>query len=94
MDNRIIQGDCTAVLKTLPGGSVDFVLTDPPYFVGYRDRSERSRTCRLPRRSSCARNAQPMPQRRRTTAVLRREFSDCGERIAKGRSCKRLSNPT
>jgi site-specific DNA-methyltransferase (adenine-specific) len=42
MYNRIIQGDCTAVLKALPGESVDFVLTDPPYFVRYKDRSGRT----------------------------------------------------
>jgi len=40
--NRIIHGDCTEVLRTLPAGSVDFVLTDPPYFVSYRDRSGRN----------------------------------------------------
>lgn len=38
----ILHGDCREVLKTLPSGSVDFVLTDPPYFVRYRDRSGRS----------------------------------------------------
>lgn len=37
----IIQGDCTEVLKTLPDNSVDFVLTDPPYFVAYKDRHGR-----------------------------------------------------
>ena len=42
MNNSVIQGDCTAVLKTLPGGSVDFVLTDPPYLVRYTDRSGRT----------------------------------------------------
>jgi site-specific DNA-methyltransferase (adenine-specific) len=42
MHNSVIQGDCAAVLKTLPGESVDFVLTDPPYFVRYRDRSGRT----------------------------------------------------
>jgi site-specific DNA-methyltransferase (adenine-specific) len=42
MYNRVIQGDCTAVLKTLPAESVDFVLTDPPYFVRYKDRSGRT----------------------------------------------------
>jgi DNA modification methylase len=36
--NRILHGDCREVLQTLPSGSVDFVLTDPPYFVRYRDR--------------------------------------------------------
>jgi adenine-specific DNA-methyltransferase len=42
MYNRIIQGECAAVLKTLPAESVDFVLTDPPYLVRYKDRSGRS----------------------------------------------------
>lgn len=28
----ILQGDCLAVLPTLPDNSVDLVLTDPPYF--------------------------------------------------------------
>lgn len=40
--NQIIQGDCTQVLQSLPGESVDFVLTDPPYFVRYKDRSGRT----------------------------------------------------
>ncbi len=39
--NRIIQGDCTQVLQTLPGESVDLVVTDPPYLVNYRDRTGR-----------------------------------------------------
>ena len=39
---RIIHGDCSEVLKTIPAASVDFVLTDPPYFVRSRDRSGRS----------------------------------------------------
>lgn len=40
--NRIIQGDCTQLLRTLPSASVDLVLTDPPYGVNYKDRSGRS----------------------------------------------------
>ena len=40
--NAIIQGDCTQILKTLPSESADFVLTDPPYFVRYKDRSGRT----------------------------------------------------
>src|ERR1022692_1569579 len=32
MQNTVIQGDCTAILKTLPAASVEFVLTDPPVF--------------------------------------------------------------
>jgi site-specific DNA-methyltransferase (adenine-specific) len=42
MQSSVIQGDCTEVLKTLPTDSVDFVLTDPPYFVRYRDRAGRT----------------------------------------------------
>ena len=41
-ENKIIQGDCTEVLKTFPNESVDLVLTDPPYGVRYRDRSGRT----------------------------------------------------
>jgi DNA modification methylase len=40
--SRILQGDCTQLLKTLSDNSVDFILTDPPYFVRYRDRSGRT----------------------------------------------------
>lgn len=40
--NRIIHGDCNAVLPTLPAASVDLVVTDPPYGVRYRDRSGRT----------------------------------------------------
>lgn len=38
-ENQIVQGDCVEVLKTLPGKSVDLVVTDPPYLVNYRPRS-------------------------------------------------------
>ncbi len=41
MKNCIINGDCTEVLKTIADESVDFVLTDPPYFVRYKDRTGR-----------------------------------------------------
>jgi adenine-specific DNA-methyltransferase len=40
--NDIINGDCLKVLPKLAQGSVDFILTDPPYLVGYKDRSGRS----------------------------------------------------
>jgi DNA modification methylase len=39
--NRILHGDCVQVMRGLPSESVDFVLTDPPYLVRYRDRSGR-----------------------------------------------------
>ena len=40
--NQIIQGDCVQVLKSLPGNSVDLVVTDPPYLANYRDRDGRT----------------------------------------------------
>jgi site-specific DNA-methyltransferase (adenine-specific) len=42
MMDRIIHGDCVQVLQTLPDACIDAVITDPPYFVRYRDRSGRS----------------------------------------------------
>jgi DNA modification methylase len=40
--NRILHGDCVQVMRGLPSESVDFVLTDPPYLVRYRDRGGRT----------------------------------------------------
>ena len=40
--NSILQGDCIERMQQLPGGSVDFILTDPPYLVSYCDRKARS----------------------------------------------------
>lgn len=42
LTQQVIHGDCTEVLRTLANDSVDFVLTDPPYFVRYKDRSGRT----------------------------------------------------
>ena len=42
VSNQIMQGDCTQILKTLPAESVDLVVTDPPYFVRYKDRAGRT----------------------------------------------------
>lgn len=39
--NTVLRGDCVEVMSRLPEGSIDFVLTDPPYLVRYRDRSGR-----------------------------------------------------
>lgn len=36
------QGDCIHVMQRMPDGTADFVLTDPPYLVGYRDRQGRT----------------------------------------------------
>lgn len=41
-NNRFLHGDCIEIMRSLPGNSVDFVLTDPPYLVSYRDRENRS----------------------------------------------------
>jgi site-specific DNA-methyltransferase (adenine-specific) len=38
----LIHGDCIHALKALDSATVDFVLTDPPYIVGYRARDGRS----------------------------------------------------
>src|SRR5215469_3549214 len=40
--NDVAHGDCIEVMRGLPWASVDFILTDPPYLVNYRDRSGRS----------------------------------------------------
>jgi DNA modification methylase len=40
--NQGLHGHCTQVLRSLPSESVDLVVTDPPYFVRYRDRAGRS----------------------------------------------------
>lgn len=40
--NRLILGDCCQVMPTLPASCADFILTDPPYLVGYKDRSGRT----------------------------------------------------
>lgn len=40
--NHLHLGDCTHVMRHLPEGSVDLIVTDPPYLVNYRDRHGRS----------------------------------------------------
>jgi site-specific DNA-methyltransferase (adenine-specific) len=40
-DVRVIQGDCLQVLPTLESGSVDAVITDPPYSSGGAFRGDR-----------------------------------------------------
>jgi adenine-specific DNA-methyltransferase len=36
--NVIIQGNCLDILPQIDAGSVDFILTDPPYIARYRSR--------------------------------------------------------
>jgi DNA modification methylase len=40
--NTVLQGDCVQIMRGMQAGSVDFVVTDPPYITRYADRSGRS----------------------------------------------------
>ncbi len=40
--SRFILGDSTRVMARFPDKAIDFILTDPPYLVGYKDRSGRT----------------------------------------------------
>lgn len=40
--NQIIHGDCLTILPQLAAGSVNLVLTDPPYLARYQSRDGRS----------------------------------------------------
>ena len=40
--NEIICGNALDVLKAVPNGAIDLVVTDPPYGVSYRDRTGRT----------------------------------------------------
>lgn len=40
--NAILHGDCIQVMHQMPANSVDFILTDPPYLVNFRDRDGRT----------------------------------------------------
>lgn len=42
LTNTIVHGDCIEVMRKMPAESVDFILSDPPYLVNYRDRIGRS----------------------------------------------------
>jgi site-specific DNA-methyltransferase (adenine-specific) len=39
--NRVTQGDCVTILRSIPDDSVDFTLTDPPYLMNYVTRDGR-----------------------------------------------------
>ncbi|MEX0828264.1 MAG: DNA methyltransferase [Haliea sp.] len=40
--NTVLHGDCIEVMRSMQSGSIDFILTDPPYIVRYRSRDGRS----------------------------------------------------
>jgi DNA modification methylase len=37
--NKVICGDCLEVMKHIPDGAVDLVVTDPPYGVGFKGKA-------------------------------------------------------
>jgi adenine-specific DNA-methyltransferase len=41
LTNTILNADCLKALPMLPNGSVDFILTDPPYITRYKSRDGR-----------------------------------------------------
>ncbi len=42
LPNTIIHGNCLDILPQLAGGSVDFILTDPPYITRYKSRDNQT----------------------------------------------------
>lgn len=40
--NAILSGNCIEQMRRMPENCIDFILTDPPYLVNYRDRDGRS----------------------------------------------------
>jgi DNA modification methylase len=40
--NAILHGDCIEIMQPMSAESVDFILSDPPYLVNYKDRTGRS----------------------------------------------------
>ena len=43
------QGDCLEVMKDIPDGSVDLVLTDPPYGIGYQSQRKEDKASWFPK---------------------------------------------
>ena len=33
---KLMQGDCLELMKDIPDGSIDLIVTDPPYLMNYR----------------------------------------------------------
>jgi site-specific DNA-methyltransferase (adenine-specific) len=42
LSNTIVHGDCIKVMAGMPAGSVDFILTDPPYMAAYKSRNKQT----------------------------------------------------
>jgi site-specific DNA-methyltransferase (adenine-specific) len=41
-ESRLLHGDCIEIMRTVPDGSVDLIVTDPPYLVRYKSRDGRT----------------------------------------------------
>jgi len=41
--NKVYHGDCLDIMKTLPGKSIDLILTDPPYGINENNKKNLSR---------------------------------------------------
>ena len=41
-NGELLLGNCIKRLQAIPNGTFDFLLTDPPYGVNYKDRLDRS----------------------------------------------------
>ena len=46
---ELYNGDCLELMKDIPDGSVDLVLTDPPYGIDYQSARKKDKTKRLPK---------------------------------------------
>lgn len=46
---QLHNGNCLEVMKSIPDGSVDFVLTDPPYGIDYQSMRRKDKTKRKPK---------------------------------------------
>lgn len=42
-DAQLIHGDCLEVMKSIPSGSIDMTLTDPPYGMNLTPQRETSK---------------------------------------------------
>lgn len=39
--NKILHGDCLQLMKDIPDGSVDLIVTDPPYGINYKSGAQK-----------------------------------------------------
>ncbi len=49
MINQVMQGDCLEVMKDIPDGSVDCIITDPPYGISFQSSWKTDKTKWFPK---------------------------------------------